>query len=141
MNAFSKEYDKFIKQLCSYLKDPSESVKKFHQDVDKDFIAKIDEIENEAKSEYAQTAIEFASSQIDPSLRDRLLMEMKLFNALSDPAKKTDDEEEYNKEYKYVLNAGESVKGSLEEFLKQWLPEWLQKALKILNQIISIMKG
>jgi len=134
MSAFSEEYVIFIENLCSYLKDPPESAMQFCKDIgDMTFSDKIDEIEKEATSDYAQTSIEFASSQIDPSSSDRLLWEMKLFNASAKPTN--------TEEYKKLLNAGESVKGSLEGFLKQWLPSWLQRVLKILNQIISILKG
>jgi hypothetical protein len=40
-----------------------------------------------------------------------------------------------------ALDDSDTGKGSIEELLGNWLPDWLKKLLKILNQIISLVKG
>lgn len=76
---------------------------------------------SETNSEYAELAIDFAAMHLNPSVRDRLLNEMKFFNSLKD-AGSID---------------GDNVKSSLEDLLGNWLPDWLMENLKVLNELLS----
>jgi hypothetical protein len=40
-----------------------------------------------------------------------------------------------------AIEDSEEGKGSIEELLGDWLPGWLKKALKLLNQVLSLLRG
>jgi hypothetical protein len=76
-------------------------------------------------------ALETGISREDPRIIDALTREMQFFNALAAPGRSCGTKE--------ALDAGGTIKGSIEDLLDN-LPGWLKKILKILDEIIDLIK-
>jgi hypothetical protein len=99
--------------------------KKMIQDLLLDIVA-------ELQKDDTVLAIENASMQLRPDIQTYLLRELQFFNAvypsssIGGTAQEVDD--------------SETCKESLEEILGAWLPDWLKQLLKILDEILSLVR-
>ena len=90
-------------------------------------------------SDSVWTAVDSAGSDISEALKmlarenqgvaNALMAELAFFNARYS---------KFEPDAKTVEDA-KTVKDSLEQLLKKWLPEWVRKALKLLNELLSLV--
>lgn len=87
-------------------------------------------------SDQAKSAIAYASSKLEPSTIDTLGSELRFVNAnLPDDGSSIFDDDARAD----AAEDAKTGKDSLEEFLKKWLPKWLKQALRVLNELLSIV--
>ncbi len=84
----------------------------------------------EALAEVGRALSEFGNpSREGKAVHDLLIQEMKLFNAMHG--------EDSNSDTGKALGDAATVKDSIEQILD--LPDWIKKALKILNELLSLV--
>lgn len=124
MTEFSASYAAFIDKL-GLIASKSLNKRSCGANESAELKGMIGNLIGELSDQYAQIAVSFAASQISPSDRSRLLIEMNYFNNLKDA-----DERD-----------GDTVKLGIEDFLGTYLPGWLKDHLKILSEILSLSSG
>ena len=100
---------------------------------------------SELQSDDAAKAMEYAIVTAERSDDDNKIVgfledELKFFNNLIGSSRDDAGDLTLNVEAtKDALGAGETVKDSIEDFFE--LPRWLKKILKVLNELLSIIRG
>lgn len=100
---------------------------------------------SELQSDDAAKAMEYAIVTAERNDDDNKIVgfledELKFFNNLIGSSRDDAGDLTLNVEAtKDALGAGETVKDSIEDFFE--LPRWLKKILKVLNELLSIIRG
>lgn len=86
----------------------------------------------EVQSPAAIFAVNYAASQIDPTTRNLLSQELEFISSIYGGGNAQGTQK--------AVDDGEAGKDSVLDLLDTWLPDWLKKLLKILDEILSLLR-
>lgn len=102
----------------------------------------IDELQSDDAMEAVRNAVKTADRNPDNKKVNAFLeRELKFFNSLIAESRNYDTKITLSEvETDEALGAGKTIKDSFEEQIEK-LPDWIKKILKVLNEILSILRG